>query len=248
MVKSLDYVSLLGSGMFVVVVHPSVPVKTLKEFVAYAKSRKEPVLFGTPGIGQRLVMEQLKSASITSRRRTWPTRAVRRRSAISWPATSRWACWASRHRSRTLKTESLAGAGGDRVHSAPPQLPDVPTVAELGYAGIRDPPSGRSFGLPPGTPPAIVARLHDRADRGDELAPTRSRSSHRSAWTTAPARRRLPSRNGLGSRTTAGRCSSRRPAFDPSSTHGSQGVDREHPLHHLRPAARRLLRLRWGAR
>ena len=59
--KSLDYVSLLGSGMFVVVVHPSVPATTLKELIGLAKTGKEPMLFGTPGVGQRLVMEQIKS-------------------------------------------------------------------------------------------------------------------------------------------------------------------------------------------
>jgi len=157
-VKSLDYVSLLGSGMFVVVVHPSVPVKTLKEFVAYAKSRKEPVLFGTPGIGQRLVMEQLKSldrfkaenvAYKGGAQAVGDIVAGHVKVGVLGLAPS-----LAHLKSGALR--ALAVTGAQRAAA----LPDVPTVAELGYPGFEF-TQWQGFGLPPGTPPQIVARLHD---------------------------------------------------------------------------------------
>jgi tripartite-type tricarboxylate transporter receptor subunit TctC len=157
-VKSLDYVSLLGSGMFVVVVHPSVPVKTLKEFVAYAKSRKEPVLFGTPGIGQRLVMEQLKSldhfkaenvAYKGGAQAVGDILAGHVKVGVLGLAPS-----LAHLKSGALR--ALAVTGAQRAAA----LPEVPTVAELGYPGFEF-TQWQGFGLPPGTPPAIVARLHD---------------------------------------------------------------------------------------
>jgi tripartite-type tricarboxylate transporter receptor subunit TctC len=157
-VKSLDYVSLLGSGMFVVVVHPSVPVKTLKEFVAYAKSRKEPVLFGTPGIGQRLVMEQLKSldhfkaenvAYKGGAQAVGDIVAGHVKVGVLGLAPS-----LAHLKSGALR--ALAVTGAQRAAA----LPDVPTVAELDYPGFEF-TQWQGFGLPPGTPPQIVARLHD---------------------------------------------------------------------------------------
>jgi tripartite-type tricarboxylate transporter receptor subunit TctC len=157
-VKSLDYVSLLGSGMFVIVVHPSVPVKTLKEFVAYAKSRKEPVLFGTPGIGQRLVMEQLKSldrfkaenvAYKGGAQAVGDILAGHVKVGVLGLAPS-----LAHLKSGALR--ALAVTGAQRAAA----LPDVPTVAELGYPGFEF-TQWQGFGLPPGTPPQIVTRLHD---------------------------------------------------------------------------------------
>jgi tripartite-type tricarboxylate transporter receptor subunit TctC len=49
--RELDPVSLLASGPLVLVVHPSLPVKSIKEFVAFVKARPGEINFGTPGAG-----------------------------------------------------------------------------------------------------------------------------------------------------------------------------------------------------
>ena len=48
-----DYtpVVLAAKGPFVVIVHPSLPVKTLRELTAMAKARPGELLFGTAGQG-----------------------------------------------------------------------------------------------------------------------------------------------------------------------------------------------------
>ena len=49
--RDLAPVSLLASGPLVLVVHPSLPVKSIKEFVAFVKARPGEINFGTPGAG-----------------------------------------------------------------------------------------------------------------------------------------------------------------------------------------------------
>ena len=157
-VKSLDYVTLLGSGMFVVVVHPSMPVKTLKELVGFARAARDPMLFGTPGIGQRLVMEQLKNlehfkadnvAYKGGAQAVGDIVAGHVKVGVLGLAPS-----LPHFKSGTLRALAVTGA-----HRAA-ALPDVPTVAELGYPGFEF-AQWQGFGVPPGTPPEIVARLHD---------------------------------------------------------------------------------------
>ncbi len=50
-VKSFNHVSYIGSVANVFVLHPSVPAKSVKELVAWIKSQKEPVNYGSGGIG-----------------------------------------------------------------------------------------------------------------------------------------------------------------------------------------------------
>lgn len=49
--RDLAPVSHLASGPLVLVVHPSLPAKSLKEFIALAKARPGTINFGTPGAG-----------------------------------------------------------------------------------------------------------------------------------------------------------------------------------------------------
>jgi tripartite-type tricarboxylate transporter receptor subunit TctC len=49
--KDLAPVTSIGSAALVLVVHPTLPVKTVKEFIALAKARPGQLSYGTPGIG-----------------------------------------------------------------------------------------------------------------------------------------------------------------------------------------------------
>ena len=49
--KDFAPIGLIGTAPSVMVVHPSVPVKTVAEFVAYAKAQAQPVSYGSPGVG-----------------------------------------------------------------------------------------------------------------------------------------------------------------------------------------------------
>lgn len=49
--KALAPVTLLGTGPTVMVVHPSVPVKTTRDLIALAKSQRDPMAYGSSGAG-----------------------------------------------------------------------------------------------------------------------------------------------------------------------------------------------------
>lgn len=49
--RELAPVSLLASGPLTLVVHPSLPVKSVREFVAFARARPGEINFGSPGAG-----------------------------------------------------------------------------------------------------------------------------------------------------------------------------------------------------
>jgi tripartite-type tricarboxylate transporter receptor subunit TctC len=49
--KSFTHIAYIGSVPNVFVVHPSVPAKTIPEFVAWAKAQKDPIPYGSGGVG-----------------------------------------------------------------------------------------------------------------------------------------------------------------------------------------------------
>ena len=49
--KSFTHIAYIGSVPTVFVIHPSVPAKTIPEFVAWAKQQKDPIPYGSGGIG-----------------------------------------------------------------------------------------------------------------------------------------------------------------------------------------------------
>ena len=67
-VKSFTHVFYIGSVPNVFIVHPSVPVKNMGEFLAWLKAQKEPVPFGSGGVGSigHIVGEIFKNNTGTS--------------------------------------------------------------------------------------------------------------------------------------------------------------------------------------
>ena len=49
--KSFTHIAYIGSVPNVFVVHPSVPARTIPEFIAWAKQQKDPIPYGSGGIG-----------------------------------------------------------------------------------------------------------------------------------------------------------------------------------------------------
>ena len=152
-------ISLIGREPGVVVVHPSVPAKTLAEFIAYAKERPGKVDYASSGngSGQHLFMAQL--ASMTGMQLTHvpyrgsgqaTTDLLAGQVPVSIPGTAGMV-----GHIKAGKLRPLAVTGAKRS----PQLPDVPTVSEAGVPGYE---AYVWMGLmaPKGTPPSIVEGLH----------------------------------------------------------------------------------------
>ena len=144
------------------VVHPDLPVKNIKEFVALAKAKPGQLNYGSAGNGSagHLAMEYLKMVSNTFMlhvpyRGTGPMltdlMAGRLQAAsVGAPALLSFI--------KAGKLRCIGTGTGQRL----PQLPDVPTVAEQGFAGFE---MTQWYGLlaPRKWAPAHLAKLEAEA-------------------------------------------------------------------------------------
>jgi tripartite-type tricarboxylate transporter receptor subunit TctC len=146
----------------VLAVHPSVPAKTLAEFVAYAKANPGKVNFGSAGSGSitHLAGELLKSEAKVSLVHvpykgaapavTDLLGGVVQMGIFDVPVLI--------SHIRAGKLRALAITSAERSAA----LPDVPTTAEGGYPQVT---SDNWYGLvaPAATPPAIQKKVHEAA-------------------------------------------------------------------------------------
>jgi tripartite-type tricarboxylate transporter receptor subunit TctC len=152
-------VSLVSIGPFLLITHPSVPVKTVKELLALAKAEPGKLNYASAGNGaaNHLAMELFKSmsgADITHVPYKGAPQAVTDLIGGSVNLMFNSIPPVIQHiKSGRLRLIAVSSA------KRSPQLPDVPTVSEAGVPGYE---SITWFGLlvPAKTPPAIVARLH----------------------------------------------------------------------------------------
>ena len=159
-VKSFDPITLLGTAANVLVVHPSMPAKTVKEFVALAKSRPGNMNYSSSGNGGtgHLAMEMLKLAADVNiahipYKGAGPAVTALVAGEVVTSITNLIAAMpmVKAHRMRVIAVTS-----GKRSIA----LPDVPTVAEAGYAGF-DASGWFAVYAPAKAPRQIIARLNE---------------------------------------------------------------------------------------
>ena len=158
-VEDFAPISLIGREPGVLVVHPSLPVKTFQEFVAYVKERPGKIDYASSGngSGQHLFMALLSSMTGMKMNHV-PYRGSGQATAdllggqvqAAVPGTAGMV-----GHIKAGKLRALAVTGAKRS----PQLPEVPTVMESGVPGYE---AYVWMGLlaPKGTPAPIVDRLH----------------------------------------------------------------------------------------
>jgi len=152
-------ISLIGREPGVLVVHPSLPVTTVAEFIAYAKERPGKIDYASSGngSGQHLFMA-LFASSTGIKLNHVPYRGSGQATTDllggTVPASIPGTAGMVGH-IKAGKLRALAVTGANRS----PQLPDVPTMREAGVAGYE---AYVWMGLlaPKGTPAPIVDRLH----------------------------------------------------------------------------------------
>jgi tripartite-type tricarboxylate transporter receptor subunit TctC len=157
--KDLVPVAIVGSVPLVFVVHPSVPVKTLKELIAYAKSKPGELSFASSGAGgpQRLAGEMFKrAAGVDMMHVPYKGSGPAMTDLIGGQVlTMVETVPAALPHIKAGKLRPLAVTTAQRIS----MLPDVPTAGEAGLPGFE---VGSLFGIlaPAGTPREIVARLN----------------------------------------------------------------------------------------
>ncbi len=142
------------------VTHPSMPVKTLKEFIAFSKPRPNEILYAGAGHGvlPHLAMELFASMAqirltVVQYKGTAPGIVELLSGRVAATLTSRLALVIPH-----VKSGKLRGLGITSVARSP-VLPEVPTIAEAGVPGYEA-VQWSGFFAPAGTPREIVARLN----------------------------------------------------------------------------------------
>jgi tripartite-type tricarboxylate transporter receptor subunit TctC len=158
-VKDFAPITLLATVQNVLVAHPSLPAKNVKELIALAKRQPGKINYASTGSGSsgHLTMELFKAAAGIDILHV-PYKVIgQARTDILAGQISLWfgTVPALLPHIRSGKLRALAVAGGKRS----PALPEVPTVAESGLPGFE------AFTwypvlAPAGTPKPVVAKLN----------------------------------------------------------------------------------------
>jgi tripartite-type tricarboxylate transporter receptor subunit TctC len=152
--KDFAPVSLVGTQPYMLVVHPSVPAKTVKELVALAKKSPERISFSHTGVGSAThlagaLLEGETGVTFLSVPYKSPAHFTAVISGeVSFTITSVYLSWTQ---VKAGKLRALAVTGKQRSAVAP----GVPTMIESGIAGYE---MGNWYGflMPAATPAAIV--------------------------------------------------------------------------------------------
>ncbi len=173
-IRDFTPITQIASYQHMFVVHPSVPAKTVKDFVALARAKPGTLTVansgsGTPGhlaaelfmttAGIKYVHVPYKgSAPATTDLLGGQVVAMFNNPVNTLPYTS------------AGRLRALAVTGTQRLTVAP----EIPTVAESGYADFE---AGTWFGLygPAGVPPAVVAGIHEEFVRALRLPDIRQK-------------------------------------------------------------------------
>ena len=159
-VRSFEPVTLLGTAANVLLVHPSIPAKNVREFVALAKSRPGAINYSSSGNGGtgHLSMEMFKQAAGVSimhipYKGAGPAVTALAAGEVETSITN---LIAALPQIKANRMRALAVTSGKRSAA----LSDVPTIAESGYPKF-DASGWFAVFAPAKTPRPIVSKLAD---------------------------------------------------------------------------------------
>jgi tripartite-type tricarboxylate transporter receptor subunit TctC len=173
-VKDFEPVSLLTSAQYILLVHPSLPARSVKELIALARARPGQINYGSAGNGaaNHLGMELIKMmAKIDMQHVPYkggaPMQVDLLGGQISVAYDNILTTVPHIHSGRL---RALAVSGARRT----PLLPQVPTIAEAALPGY-DVTVWVGFLAPAGTPATILARLQEATASGMQRPEVRER-------------------------------------------------------------------------
>ena len=172
--RDLVPVSFIGRVPVVIAANPNVPYATVKQLIDAAKGKPNSIAFGSPGNGStpHMAIELFARAAGIDLQHV-PYRggspAITDTIGGQIPLVAVNALEVLPH-AKSGKLKVLAVLSPNRS----PIFPDVPTIAESGFAGFE---ASVWYGLvaPAATPKAIVAKLHDEVQKALQTKEVRER-------------------------------------------------------------------------
>ena len=184
--KDLAPVASLVSNGFFLAVNPSVPARTLPEFIEYVRKADPPLQYASGGNGSQhhLTMERLKArAGFTMVHVPYKGGAPATTATVAGEVAAMMSGTSTAGHIKAGRLRALAFTGPQRSRV----LPEVPAVAEF----YPDFVMVQWYGLfaPAGTPEAVLARLREETNKALVLPDVKERLSNAGGvepWITAP--------------------------------------------------------------
>ena len=172
--KDLAPVSILAGAPYILVVHPTLPVRNLKQLIALDRARPGELNYssGGTGTGPHLATEVLKAntgmtAVHIAYKGAGPALIDLVAGQVQFQLANMIASLPFVKNDR-LRGIAVSGSRRSRV------LPELPTISESGVPGLEE-VGGHMIMVPGATPREIVARLHQELNKVLEQPEVRSR-------------------------------------------------------------------------
>ena len=171
--EDLAPVTLVAIAPLIVTAHPSLPVTSVKDLIAFAKSSPKKILFGTPGVGsvQHLTMEMFNHAAGVSLGHI-PYKGGAAAVIDTVGGQIQLVITAIPAVLPQIKASRLRALGVTSAKRSS-AVPDVPTIAESGLAGFE---AATWYGMyaPRNTPTKIVEKLYTEMRKATEAPDVQS--------------------------------------------------------------------------
>jgi tripartite-type tricarboxylate transporter receptor subunit TctC len=157
--RDFDPVSLTVNAESVMVVHPSLPVKSVKEFIALARAKPRTLNMGSAGIGASSHLAGIMFVTLTGIETVHvPYKGGGPMAAAVVAGEAQWAISPAAALMGHIKAGRMRALAISSA-SRSPLMPELPTIAEAGVPGYEY-TSWNGIFAPRGTPRAIITKLH----------------------------------------------------------------------------------------
>jgi tripartite-type tricarboxylate transporter receptor subunit TctC len=178
--KDLLPISVLAAAPYVLTVHPSLPVKTMKELIALARARPKDLNYasGGTGTGPQMAFElmMLQTGMKITHIPYKGTGPALNDMIAGQVQVGMFNLIAAMPVVQSGRLRGIAVSGGKRSD----KLPDLPTLSEVGVKGFEV-PTGHMIMAPAATPKDIIARLHQEIVKALSSPDVRTRLEHEGA-------------------------------------------------------------------